>query len=201
MMSTKSPHRAQPTAAEPGGANTHDAADADADDEGLRGARAIAKRNDTPPPRVEVLTKAKGPNFPAGRMLISSPLEIAAVVERIPKGRVLAMSDLRTSLAKSHKADYTCPLTTGIFLRIVAEAAEAERPLGKPVTPYWRVVRDDGSLLEKLPGGPTAQADRLTREGVNLLRFRSKPVVADMEGTAWPAPPFGKSMHAKQAAK
>jgi len=60
----------------------------------------------------------------------------------------------------------TCPLTTGIFVRIVAEAAEEERRDGKKqVTPYWRVIRDDGSLNEKFPGGVAAQARRLKEEG------------------------------------
>src|ERR1700728_5254835 len=33
------------------------------------------------------------------------------------------------------------------------------------VTPYRRVVRDDGRLLEKLPGGPSEQARHLEAEG------------------------------------
>ena len=60
----------------------------------------------------------------------------------------------------------TCPLVTGIFLRIVAEAAEEDARGGKPeITPYWRVVRDDGSLNDRFPGGPSAQARRLEAEG------------------------------------
>ena len=45
-------------------------------------------------------------------------------------------------LAHWHNADVTCPLVTGIFLRIVAEAAEEERLAGKSaITPYWRGAR------------------------------------------------------------
>ena len=47
--------------------------------------------------------------------------------------------------------DHSCPLITGIFVRIIAEAAEEDRRAGhKTITPYWRVVRDDGSMHEKL---------------------------------------------------
>ncbi len=48
----------------------------------------------------------------------------------------------------------TCPLTTGIFLRIAAEAAGEDDGSGKTrITPYWRVVKDDDSLNPEFPGG------------------------------------------------
>jgi hypothetical protein len=57
-------------------------------------------------------------------------------------------------------------ITTGIFVRIAAEAACEDARAGKSrITPYWRVIRDDGRLFEKLPGGPAAQADHLAAEG------------------------------------
>lgn len=124
---------------------------------------ATDKRNSAKAPHVKTLETAQGPAFPAGNMLISSPNEIAAVVNRIPEGRVLTLSHLRNFLAARHAADYTCPVTTGIFLRILAEAVEEA---GEAETPYWRVVHDDGTLLDKLPGGPTEQARRLREEGV-----------------------------------
>jgi alkylated DNA nucleotide flippase Atl1 len=122
---------------------------------------AIQKRDTAPAPRVEVLTQPKGANYPPGRMLISSPQEIAEVVAGISRGQVMSISALRRTLAEQHDADYTCPLTTGIFLRIAAEASDEENG----ALPYWRVVRDDGRILDKLPGGPAAQAKRLTAEG------------------------------------
>jgi hypothetical protein len=69
-------------------------------------------------------------------------------------------------LAGDFNADSTCPLTTGIFVRISAEAAEEYRHMGrKDITPYWRVVKNDGSLNDKFPGGATVQARRLKDEG------------------------------------
>jgi alkylated DNA nucleotide flippase Atl1 len=51
----------------------------------------------------------------------------------------------------------------------VAEAAEEDRLAGKPeITPYWRVVRDDGRLNAKFPGGVERQAERLGSEGLAL---------------------------------
>ena len=69
-------------------------------------------------------------------------------------------------------------------MRIAAEAAADDRAAGKArITPYWRVVRDDGSLLEKLPGGAPAQAERLIAEGHQLVPGKGKkpPRVAEFE--------------------
>ena len=70
-------------------------------------------------------------------------------------------------------------MTTGIFVRTVAEAAEEERREGKSkITPYWRTVKSDGSLNEKYPGGVAAQAARLREEGIEIDESRKIPRVA-----------------------
>src|SRR5271157_6224467 len=61
-----------------------------------------------------------------GMMLIPTALEVDAMVRKIPRGRVSSVSQIRRRLAHWHNADVTCPLVTGIFLRIVAEAAEED---------------------------------------------------------------------------
>ena len=155
---------------------------------------AIQKRDTTGPAKVEVLTEAKGNNYPPGKMLVSTPLELEAYIRRIPEGRVLTIGALRDVLAKDHRADYTCPITTGIFLRIIGEAAEEERAAGKGnLAPYWRVVRDNGELVDKLPGGVEAQAKRLEKEDVEIMRFGTKYLLSDVEHYAWSPPPLGKS--------
>lgn len=48
------------------------------------------------------------------------------------------------------------PLTTGIFLRIVAEAAWEQLQAGKSrseVAPFWRVIDPDSKAARKLPCG------------------------------------------------
>lgn len=111
-----------------------------------------------------VLTEPKGNAYPPGRMLIASPDTIAAIVQQIPRGRVLRLGDLRATLAVTHGATYTCPMTTGIFLRMLAE--DVDRAGTGDDMPWWRVVRDDGALLDRLPGGTAAQQRRLERDGV-----------------------------------
>ncbi len=155
---------------------------------------AIDKRDHADPPRVEVLTESKSPNHPIGKMLISSPRELEAVIRRVPEGRVLTLAALRANLAKAHRADYTCPLTTGMFLRVVAEAAEEERAARcGDVAPYWRVVRDDGALIDTLPGGTEAQARRLVAEDVTVLFLGKVPKVTEVSHFAWTPPALGKA--------
>lgn len=99
-------------------------------------------------------------------MLIPKPLDVDALIRTVPRGKVLTLTGLREKLARAAGADVTCPMVAGMFVRIVAEAAAEDVRDGKPrVTPWWRVVRDDGGLFEKLPGGPTAQAEHLEAEG------------------------------------
>jgi hypothetical protein len=117
-----------------------------------------------------------------GRMLIPKPLDVDALVRRVQRGKLATVDQIRERLASDFGADLTCPLTTGIFLRIAAEAAEEDLRSGETdITPYWRVIKGDGSLNEKLPGGVEAQADRLRNEGhsIELSKGEKPPRVAD----------------------
>ncbi|HMV69489.1 MAG TPA: hypothetical protein PKA64_21785, partial [Myxococcota bacterium] len=91
---------------------------------------AVDKRDRARPPSIEVQAEPR-PGWPAGRMLIASPLALQAVMATVPAGRVLRVGDLRAALARAWGADFTCPLTTGIFWRIVAEAADEDRAAGR----------------------------------------------------------------------
>ncbi len=129
------------------------------------------------PAQVQIIDmlEAKGKIWPAGRMLISTPKEVAAIVGNIAYGETMTLSELRNTLADRHHADYACPLTTSIFLRIVAEATEEARALGKSeLVPYWRVVRDDRSLIDKLPEGVEGQATLLRKEGHTITQKGKK---------------------------
>ena len=124
------------------------------------------------PKLVHVLPNMRG-KLPNGTMLVPSPLEVEAFVRTIRRGSVATLSEMREFLADQHDADATCPLTTGIFLHIAAEAGEEDARHGVPnATPYWRVVKDDGSLNPRLPGGVARQAEYLRREGHQIVPGR-----------------------------
>lgn len=101
-----------------------------------------------------------------GTLLIPNPLDVDAAIRKVPRGKVVTLTQLRQKLARAAGADVTCAMVAGMFVRIAAEAACEDIKAGKSrITPYWRVVRDDGRLLEKLPGGPAEQARHLEAEG------------------------------------
>jgi len=117
-------------------------------------------------PKLVPISDAMAKRFGHGIMLVPTALELDAMIRKIPRGQVSTLAQLRNRLARWHNADLTCPLVTGIFLRIVAEAAEEDRLAGKTdVTPYWRVVGDDGKLNPKFPGGIEIQELHLQAEG------------------------------------
>ena len=122
--------------------------------------------------------------FGTGKMLIPTPLLVDALIRKVDKGKLVTMNQIRERLTKDFKVDTTCPLTTGIFLRIAAETAEEDLRMGRQeITPYWRVIRDDGSLNEKFPGGVEAQAVHLEEEGhtIELGKGKKPPKVKDFE--------------------
>lgn len=116
--------------------------------------------------------------FGKGTMLIPTPKLVDTLVRKVPKGKLITVGELRRKLAADFAADVTCPLTTGIFVRIAAEAAEEDRASGRQrITPYWRIVKDDGSLNPKFPGGVEQQGRYLRAEGFNTVRSGKKPPV------------------------
>ena len=100
-------------------------------------------------------------------MLIAPPLSYDAVMKQVPYGKLVTSDTVRNYLAKKHGADFTCPLTAGIFINIAAGAA-AERKTDE--TPYWRTLKKDGELNEKYPGGTDAQKLHLEMEGHTVIQ-------------------------------
>ena len=122
--------------------------------------------------------------FGGRRVLVPTPLLVDGLMRKVPKGKLITVKQIRERLAADYKAESTCPLTTGIFIRISGETAEEDLQAGrKRITPYWRVVKTNGSLNPKFPGGVRAQASRLRKEGHKIAAARGKraPRVADFE--------------------
>jgi len=135
-------------------------------------------------PRVVDVPPKMVKRFGTGKMLIATPLLVDALIRKVEKGKLVTVRELRERLAKDFKVDSTCPLTTGIFVRIAAETAEEDLRMGRQeITPYWRVIRDDGCLNEKFPGGLATQAARLRQEGHTIEPGKGKkpPKVKDFE--------------------
>ena len=121
--------------------------------------------------------------FGSGTMLIPTPKLVDEMIRKVPKGKLVTVSELRRKLARDFRTDVTCPLTTGIFVRIAAEAAEEDRANGrKRIAPYWRVIKDDGSMNPKFPGGTAQQTRYLRAEGFAVANKGKTPRVQDFDG-------------------
>ena len=146
----------------------------------MRTAKSWREKMDNPnlPKVIDIplkMQKRLGP----GTMLLPSPRDVDAAIRGIRKGTVMPVSRIREVLAAKYSTDSACPLVTGIFVRISAEAAEEAAREGETrITPYWRVVKDDGSLNPKFPGGVERQAERLRAEGLRIVTGRKVPRVA-----------------------
>jgi hypothetical protein len=107
-------------------------------------------------------------DIPAGSsMLIVTPKMVDEEVRKLPRGSIVAQTDIRKSLSKRYKSDYACPVTTGIALRVVSERAYLQIISGmgdSEVAPFWRVVAPSSGLAQKLRCGKSFIAQKSTEE-------------------------------------
>jgi len=109
--------------------------------------------------------------------VVPSPAEIEPIIRAVPRGEVITMQQISRRLADAHKADLACPITTGLFCRLIAEAAEET---GEPDgLPWWRVLKTGNELNMKYPGGGGLQRRRLEDEGHRVKAMGKKLVVSD----------------------
>jgi alkylated DNA nucleotide flippase Atl1 len=133
-------------------------------------------------PKVGKVTGKMTKRWGTGMMVIAAPLEVNALMKQVPKGRVVTINELRSTLARTHKADFACPITTGIFSWIAAHAAaEAEAAGAKRITPYWRTLKTGGEINPKYPGGVKKIARRLRAEGHAIVKKGQRYFVANFE--------------------
>ena len=117
-----------------------------------------------------------------GTVVIPAPLEVDAIMKKVPRGKLITINQIRQILAKKHKTTVACPITTGIFAWIAAHAAEQQREEGKKrITPWWRTLKTGGLLNEKYPGGVEIQKKLLEEEGHTVVPKGKKYVVKDYE--------------------
>ena len=117
-----------------------------------------------------------------GTMVIPAPIEVKELMDKVPKGKLASINELRAALAKTHRTDIACPITTGIFAWIAAHAAEESAAEGaKRITPYWRTLKTGGELNPKYPGGIEGVRKRLQAEGHKVIQKGKRYLVADWE--------------------
>ncbi len=133
-------------------------------------------------PKVGDVSGKMSKRWGEGKMVVPAPIEVDELMRKVPKGRVVTVNELRSALARKHKADFACPLTTGIFSWIAAHAAaEAEADGVKRITPYWRTLKSGGELNPKFPGGAPDVARRLRSEGHKIEQKGKRLLVRHYE--------------------
>lgn len=133
-------------------------------------------------PKVEEITEKMSKRWGTGTVVVPAPMEVNEIMRRVSEGKLITINEIRAALAKKHKATIGCPLTTGIFAWIAANAAEEQRQEGKQdFTPYWRTLKTGGVINPKYPGGVERQEKLLEKEGHKVVQKGKKHVVADYE--------------------
>jgi len=133
-------------------------------------------------PVVEKITDKMSRRWGTGTVVIPAPKEVNEIMRKVPEGKLTTVNEIRAALAKKHGATIGCPITTGIFAWIAANAAEEQRQHGeKSITPYWRTLKTGGVINEKYPGGVGAQKKFLEKEGHRVIQKGKKYVVVGYE--------------------
>jgi alkylated DNA nucleotide flippase Atl1 len=123
------------------------------------------------------------------KFVVPAPTEVEEIIRQIPRGRLVTMADIGQRLRAAHAVDVACPMTTGIFAWLIANAAEADAAEGKPATvPWWRVLKTGGLLNPRYPGGGQTQRRRLEEEGHRVAaKGKALMVVAYEQSLIGPA--------------
>ncbi len=126
--------------------------------------------------------------YGGAKMLIAAPMQYNEIMSQIPEGKVITMDRVRAKLAQQAGADFTCPLTAGIFVNICAQASgeRAENKISgntipEDAIPWWRTLKTKGELNEKYPGGIDAQKLLLAVEGHTVIQRGKRYFVQDYE--------------------
>lgn len=136
-------------------------------------------------PKVGAIEGSLSRRWGTGTFVIPAPLEVKELMDRVPKGKVTSINELRDALAKKHGTTIACPITTGIFAWIAAHAAEESAAEGrKRITPYWRTLKIRGELNPKYPGGIPALRKHLEAEGHKVVQRGKRYFVKNFKPAA-----------------
>lgn len=133
-------------------------------------------------PKMQIITdQAAIEKYGGEKMYFAPPVTYDEIMKTIPYGKLITVGAIREYLAKKNHADFTDPITAGIFVSI---AAWASWQRSRDETPYWRTLKANGELNAKYPGGVKAQKAKLEAEGHTVIqkgRTNIKYYVKDYE--------------------
>lgn len=132
-------------------------------------------RNSKDMPKIQTVTDQRTiERYGGSRMYFAPPIDYDRVMKQVPYGKLLTVGQIRDYFAKQNGADFTDPMTAGIFISIAAWAS-CQRG-GEDETPYWRTLKAGGELNTRFPGGIEAQKEKLESEGHTIIRKGRKNI-------------------------
>ena len=125
-------------------------------------------------PKFQTITDEKSIEKNGGdRMYFAPPIDYDRIMKRVPYGKVITVGEIRDYFAKQNGADFTEPITAGIFVSI---AAWASYQRSEDETPYWRTLKANGELNAKYPSGIETQKAKLEAEGHTIIQRGRKNI-------------------------
>lgn len=129
---------------------------------------------DTDMPRIQMVTdQATIKKYGGEKMFFAPPVTYDEIMKKVPRGKVITVGAIREYLAEENGADFTDPITAGIFVSIAAWASHQRT---EDETPYWRTLKANGELNTKYPGGIAAQKEKLEAEGHTVVERGRKNI-------------------------
>lgn len=90
-------------------------------------------------PKFQTITDEKSiEKYGGSKMYFAPPIDYDKVMRLVPFGKLLTIGIIREYFAKQNGADFTEPITAGIFVSI---AAWASYQRSENETPYWRTLK------------------------------------------------------------
>ena len=91
-------------------------------------------------------------------MFFAPPIDYNRMMKHVPWGKMITVGTLREDFTRINGADFTEPITAGIFVSIAAWAS------------FQRTLKASGELNPKYPGGVLAQKAKLEAEGHSIVQ-------------------------------
>ena len=131
-------------------------------------------KNSKDMPKIQIVKDEKTiKKYGGSKMFFAPPLYYDKLMKKVPKGKLVTVSQMRDYLAKQNKADFTDPMTAGIFVNIVAWASYQRTT---DITPYWRILKSNGELNVKYPEAVELQKRLLEEEGHTIISKGTKNI-------------------------
>lgn len=125
-------------------------------------------------PKIQTITDLKSIEKNGGdKMYFAPPIDYDRIMKQVPFGKLITVNKIREYFAKENGADFTEPMTAGIFVTI---AAWASYQRADDKTPYWRTLKSKGELNDKYPGGIESQKEMLEKEGHTIIQKGRKNI-------------------------